>query len=141
MRKIILYGCNCLLLLNFVSCRSNEEEKTEGQKASIKEEQVSYMSDGIEMKSYIAYDENNKNKRPAVLVIPEWWGVNDYIRSRIKQLAELGYVAMAVDFYGNGKQADIRIARENWLLHFMQIRKWQKEDLMQLKQSLFLICR
>ena len=106
MRKILLYGCSFLVLLNFLLCRNNGEEKKDGNKTSIKEELITYMSDGIEMKSYIAYDENKKNKRPAVLVVPEWWGVNDYVRSRIKQLAELGYVAMAVDFYGNGMQAD-----------------------------------
>jgi dienelactone hydrolase len=105
MRNIYLYAF-CLLAFTVMSCKNKEENKAGENKISVKEEQVSYMSDGMEMKSYIAYDENNKNKRPAILVVPEWWGVNDYVRSRIKQLAELGYVAMAVDFYGNGKQAD-----------------------------------
>ena len=46
---------------------------------------------------------NKEGKRPAILVVPEWWGLNDYTRSRAKQLAELGYIAMAVDMYGDGK--------------------------------------
>jgi dienelactone hydrolase len=38
--------------------------------------------------------------------VHEWWGVNDYVRRRARQLAEMGYVAMAVDMFGNGKTAD-----------------------------------
>lgn len=40
---------------------------------------------------------------PAVVVVHEWWGLNDYARERAKQLAELGYTAIAVDMYGTGK--------------------------------------
>ena len=39
------------------------------------------------------------------MVFPEWWGLTDYLELRTKQLAELGYVAMAVDMYGEGKIA------------------------------------
>ncbi len=45
-------------------------------------------------------------KRPVVLVVHEWWGMNDYIKRRVRDLAALGYLAMAVDFYGNNKRAD-----------------------------------
>lgn len=71
--------------------------------ASIKEENITYIAGGVTMNGYVAYDENIKGKRPAVLVVHEWWGLNDYARSRARQLAELGYIAMAVDMYGNGK--------------------------------------
>jgi len=57
------------------------------------------------MKGYIAYDDQFKGQRPAVLIVHEWWGHNDYARDRARQLAQLGYVAMAVDMYGDGKQA------------------------------------
>jgi len=40
--------------------------------------------------------------RPGVLVVHEWWGLNDYIRGRVHMLAELGYEALAVDMYGDG---------------------------------------
>lgn len=69
-------------------------------------EVVTYMSDSINMQSYIVYDENKEGKRPAILVIPEWWGLNDYAKRRANELAEMGYLAMAVDMYGNGKTAD-----------------------------------
>jgi dienelactone hydrolase len=40
-----------------------------------------------------------------VLVVHEWWGLNDYIRGRARQLAALGYTALAVDMYGDGRTA------------------------------------
>lgn len=64
---------------------------------------VEYTVDGRTMKGFLAYDETVTAKRPGVLVIPEWWGLNDYARARARQLAELGYVAFAADMYGDGK--------------------------------------
>lgn len=64
---------------------------------------VDYNAQGAVMKGYLAYDENIKDKRPGVLVVPEWWGLNDYARRRARMLAELGYTALAVDMYGEGK--------------------------------------
>src|SRR6478736_5492114 len=58
------------------------------------------------MKGYVVYDANKEGKRPAILVVPEWWGLVDYPKMRARKLAELGYIAMAVDMYGNGKVAD-----------------------------------
>lgn len=71
----------------------------------VKEEAVTYNSEGVSLNGWVAYDSSTDKKRPVVLVVPEWWGLNDYAKSRAKQLAELGYLAMAVDFYGNGAQA------------------------------------
>ncbi len=92
-----------------ISCDSNKgnSEKNEGAETSvaIKEEPISYMEGTVNYKNFVAYDSNKQGKRPAVLVIPEWWGLNDYTKSRIKQLAGLGYIAMAVDMYGDGKNA------------------------------------
>jgi len=66
---------------------------------------VEYSAQGIVMNGYLAYDENLKGKRGGVLVVPEWWGLNDYVRRRARMLAELGYTALAVDVYGEGKVA------------------------------------
>src|SRR5664280_2061235 len=72
---------------------------------NIKEENVTYTSGGVTYKGFIAYDDNIKGKRPAVLVVPEWWGLNDYPRMRARKLAELGYIALAADVFGDGKIA------------------------------------
>lgn len=64
---------------------------------------VEYTAQGVVMKSYLAYNDQIKEKRPGVLVVPEWWGLNDYVRKRARMLADLGYTALAVDMYGGGK--------------------------------------
>jgi dienelactone hydrolase len=73
--------------------------------AAVQGKEVSYTADGMMMKGWIAYDDAAKGRRPAVLVVHEWWGHNAYARKRANMLAELGYVALAVDMYGDGKQA------------------------------------
>lgn len=73
--------------------------------AAVQGKEVSYRANGVTLKGYIAYDDSFKGKRPAVLVVHEWWGHNDYVRHRADMLAELGYTALAVDMYGDGKLA------------------------------------
>jgi dienelactone hydrolase len=73
--------------------------------AGIKGEEVSYAADGVTLKGYLAYNDAKKEKRPGILVVHEWWGHNEYARKRARMLAELGYTALAVDMYGDGKQA------------------------------------
>lgn len=71
----------------------------------IKEEEISIDAGGTELKSFVAWDGNNAGRRPIVLVVPEWWGLTEYPRMRARQLAALGYFALAVDIYGEGKLA------------------------------------
>jgi dienelactone hydrolase len=67
---------------------------------------VVYNQGDTTLKGYLAspggYMKMISSKRPGVLVVPEWWGLNDYAKKRAEQLAELGYFALAVDMYGNG---------------------------------------
>jgi dienelactone hydrolase len=67
---------------------------------------VQFRDDTTQMNCYVAYDIGDSSKRPAVLVVPEWWGNVDFTRERAKMLASLGYIAITVDMYGNGKVAD-----------------------------------
>jgi dienelactone hydrolase len=66
---------------------------------------VAYEQAGVKLEGYLAYDDARQaaGKAPGVLVVPEWWGLNDYAKSRAQQLARLGYVAFAVDMYGGGE--------------------------------------
>jgi len=103
------------IIILFIACNnqstsssSNADStlKETAKAPTIKEESVTYSAANVTMNGYIAYDANKEGKRPAVLVIPEWWGLNDYPKMRARKLAELGYIAMAIDLYGNGKTAD-----------------------------------
>jgi dienelactone hydrolase len=73
--------------------------------ATVKMSPAPYAAAGRTLKSEVAVDAARAGKRPGVVVFPEWWGLNDYIRGRARQLAELGYVALAADVYGNGQLA------------------------------------
>ncbi|MFL5789755.1 MAG: dienelactone hydrolase family protein, partial [Flavisolibacter sp.] len=106
------------LLITLIACndqasniQKNDDKKMDStntaatDSSSIKEESVSYNANGKTMKGYVVYDQNKSGKRPGILVVHEWWGLTDYPRMRAKELAKLGYIAMAVDMYGDGKTA------------------------------------
>jgi len=92
-----------ILLIFFISLSCSNQKK-EGPSIITKE--VSYTANGTTLKGFLAYDENIKGVRPGVIVVHEWWGHNDYARKRAMMLAELGYTALAIDMYGDGKTAD-----------------------------------
>ncbi|MGE5401016.1 MAG: dienelactone hydrolase family protein [Ignavibacteriales bacterium] len=73
--------------------------------AKIHKETVDYKSDGVALQGYLVYDDAVKDKRPGILIVHEWWGLNDYPKMRAEQLAKLGYVAFAADMYGKGVTA------------------------------------
>lgn len=74
--------------------------------AEVKTQEIDYKAGSTTLKGYLAYDDASPDKRPGIMVVHEWWGHNDYARKRARMLAELGYVAFAVDMYGDGKHTD-----------------------------------
>jgi dienelactone hydrolase len=73
-----------------------------GVQAKLVTQTVEYNQNGTVMRGYLAYDNALPGKRPGVLVVHEWWGLNDFAKQRAEKLAGLGYVALAADMYGNG---------------------------------------
>ena len=71
----------------------------------VKGELFEYSTGGETYQGYLARNVDDKTPRPAVLVVHEWWGLNDYAKARADQLAALGFVALAVDMYGQGQVA------------------------------------
>ena len=100
-RKVIRIGLFfipiCFMLFSFINSFN--------LKSTMKEQEVSYSADGVTMKGFIVWNDAISGKRPAILVVHEWWGLTNYVKYRARQLANLGYVAMAVDMYGDGKVA------------------------------------
>jgi dienelactone hydrolase len=74
--------------------------------AAVQTKVVEYTHDGTTHKGFLAYDDAGSGKRPGVLVLHEWWGLNEDAKNRAKMLAELGYVAFCGDMYGDGKVVD-----------------------------------
>ncbi|MEM7485063.1 MAG: dienelactone hydrolase family protein [Bacteroidota bacterium] len=111
MKRLTFFSlCICMIIV--ASCKQKTENKkveepiAEDLPVKVKGEEVTYASDSTNLKGYIAFNANNPEKRPGVLIVHEWWGHNDYVRERADMLAELGYTALAVDMYGDGKQAE-----------------------------------
>ena len=65
---------------------------------------VSYKS-GDETVSGMIYTPAGKGPFPALIVIHEWWGLNDWVKGQASKLADEGYVVLAIDLY-RGKVAD-----------------------------------
>lgn len=74
--------------------------------AAVQTKTVEYQVGETKLKGFLAWDDAQPGKRPAVIVVHEWWGLNDYAKARAKQLAGLGYVAFAADMFGDGKVTD-----------------------------------
>jgi dienelactone hydrolase len=71
--------------------------------AAVKTETVTYKVGDKTYKGFLAFDDATKEKRPGILVVHEFWGLDKYARKRAEQLAGLGYVAFAADMFGDGK--------------------------------------
>ena len=94
-----------------ISCNNNDKQednkaKTTAAEFTLKTADLNYKSDTVNMVGFEAYNGSNNEKRPVVFIIHEWWGLGDYEMGRAKQLAELGYFAVALDLYGNRKHAN-----------------------------------
>ncbi|MEM6673663.1 MAG: dienelactone hydrolase family protein [Planctomycetota bacterium] len=92
------------IALVLASCASHEDSSS-SDVADIRTEEVSYTANGTDLKGYFAIPANAGGDVPGVLIVHEWWGHNDYVRSRAEQLARLGYAAFALDMYGADKSA------------------------------------
>jgi dienelactone hydrolase len=81
---------------------------------AIKTETVKYKAGTVDAVGFIAYNDAVKGKRPGIVIVHEWWGLNDYAKNRAKQLAELGYVAFAADIYGQGQTTEDPAVAGKW---------------------------
>ena len=70
--------------------------------AGLHTEVVGYKDGDTLLEGYLAYDDSVAGKRPGVVVVHEWWGLNNFIKGRTEELAKLGYLAFAIDMYGKG---------------------------------------
>lgn len=79
---------------------------TSAARAEIRTQDIEYRDGPDVLRGFLAYDDATDAKRPAVLVAPEWWGLDNYPKHRAEQLARMGYVAFAIDMYGKDKVTD-----------------------------------
>lgn len=109
----VIFAVSC----NNSSTKNSTQTAVDSTKNSstlnIKEDSIHYQIDGKTYNGYIFYNGDQKDKRPGIVVVHEWWGLTDYPKIRAKELAKLGYIALAADMYGNGQIApDPKVAQE-----------------------------
>jgi dienelactone hydrolase len=98
--------------------------------AKVLKKAVSYHHEGLELEGYLAYDDSIDGRRPAVLVVHEWWGLETYVRKRVEQLADMGYVAFGLDMYGKGKVTNHPEQAAEWAKQVnSNVRLWQQRAL------------
>ena len=83
--------------------------------AEVRSKAVSYQDDDLQLTGYLYWDDAVDGRRPGVLVVHEWWGLNDYAKKRARMLAGLGYVAFAADMYGDGQVTDTPDQAREWM--------------------------
>jgi dienelactone hydrolase len=66
---------------------------------------IDYRHETTNLRGYLALDENVSARRPGVLVFHEGLGLGDFEMARARRLADLGYVALAADMYGDRRRA------------------------------------
>ncbi|MEJ2232217.1 MAG: dienelactone hydrolase family protein, partial [Nitrospirales bacterium] len=80
----------------------------------------------VPVEGVLSWDDAREGKRPGILVVHEWWGLNEYARTRAEQLAALGYVALAVDMYGKGKVTSHADEARQWMQQITaNVETWQ----------------
>lgn len=90
---------------NSTESSTTDKDSTTASAVAIQTDSLTYTYDSKTFKGFVSYDKNKSGRRPGILVVHEWWGLNGYPRMRAEKLAALGYIAMAVDMYGNGDTA------------------------------------
>jgi dienelactone hydrolase len=96
-------------------------------KPTLKTKSIEYQHGDVKLEGYLAYDASHTEKRPGVLIIHEWWGHNEYAQMRARQLAELGYIAFALDMYGKGVLAKDAQKASELAAEFYQDRRLMRE--------------
>ncbi|MCU7960170.1 MAG: dienelactone hydrolase family protein [gamma proteobacterium symbiont of Bathyaustriella thionipta] len=92
----------------------------------IQHESLQYRDGDTLLRGYIAWDDAISGKRPGVLLAHEWWGMNDYARQRADMLASLGYVAFALDMYGDDKVTGHGKQASEWMKQISgNIQQWR----------------
>ena len=69
---------------------------------------VNYTDDDVILEGFLAHEEKVDAPRPGVLICHQWMGLSDHERTVAKQLAELGYIAFALDIYGTEERPSNR---------------------------------
>jgi carboxymethylenebutenolidase len=72
---------------------------------------VSFTEGASRVQGYLALP-SGEGTHPALIVIHEWWGLNDWVKQQSDSLAKHGYIALAADLYHGKATADEKVAHQ-----------------------------
>ena len=102
--------------------------------AKLHKETIEYKDGDVSLKGYLFWEDSFEGKRPGVMVVHEWWGLNDYAKLRAEMLAEMGYVAFAADMYGDARVTRHADDAKGWMQQITSnIEAWQRRALIGLE--------
>lgn len=90
----------------------------------MKTKHIEYIHDNELLEGFIVYDETHTQKRPAVIVVHDWSGRNEFACNKAKLLAEMGYVGFALDMYGKNKIGNTNEEKTKLMTPLVQDRKF-----------------
>ena len=100
---------------------------TQAAQAELQHETINYQDGDTPLQGYLVWDDSYSGKRPGIMVVHEWWGLNDYARERADKLAKAGYVAFAADMYGNRQVTDHPKQAKTWMQTITKdVADWRK---------------
>ena len=103
--------------------------------AEVQHKAVSYQDEDTKLTGHLYWDDAQQGRRPGVMVVHEWWGLNDYVKRRARMLAELGYVAFAADMYGDGRVTDQPAQAKEWMQEVtVDVEMWRERAALGLAQ-------
>jgi len=124
MKAFFKFGLATAALLTFTAAQ-----------AEVRSEAISYRDGEAELTGHLYWDDAISGKRPGVLVVHEWWGLNEYAKWRAGQLAEMGYVAFAADMYGGNKVTTHPAQAQEWMtVTTSNLDAWRQRGLAGLQQ-------
>lgn len=105
--------------------------------AEIQTKAIEYEHEGTRLTGHLYWDDTIDGPRPGVMVVHQWWGLDDYAKKRAHMLAELGYVAFAADMYGDNRVTDQPSQAKEWMLEVTaDVDGWRERAALGLEQLL-----
>lgn len=96
----------------------------------LKTQLVEYKDEDVLLEGFVAYDDNNHQKRPAILIVHDWSGRNELTKKRAQDLAELGYVGFAIDMFGKGISGNTKEEKQALVAPFFKDRNKLKQRML-----------
>jgi dienelactone hydrolase len=82
--------------------------------AALVQQPLQYQDEAVTLRGWLAYDDAAGKRQPGILVVHEWWGLNEFAKQQAQRLGQQGYAVLAVDMYGEGRATQDANEARQW---------------------------